>query len=101
MADEMADVVYMINLHHELAEPDFLVAESYRLLKPGGKIFIVDWKRQEMTEGPPQHIRCLSETVCRQLSAAGFDDVETDSFLAKHFFVTANKPVLAGRNRLS
>jgi len=45
LEDGLADLVYMINLHHELEAPDKILKESYRLLKKNGKIFVVDWKK--------------------------------------------------------
>ncbi|MFH1154759.1 MAG: class I SAM-dependent methyltransferase [Pseudomonadota bacterium] len=89
--DAIADLVFMINLHHELEKPVLTVEESYRLLKPGGEIFIVDWKKQDMPEGPPQNIRCLPEQVSGQLEASGFGDVSAFSELPKHFLVVGKK----------
>jgi ubiquinone/menaquinone biosynthesis C-methylase UbiE len=55
--DETADLVIMINLHHESDNPSLILAESYRILKPGGTVFVVDWKKKDMDEGPPTHIK--------------------------------------------
>ena len=57
--DGIADLVFMINLHHELDNPTLIVKEAYRILKSSGKIFIVDWEKKNMAEGPPARIRCL------------------------------------------
>ena len=46
LEDEIADVVFTINLHHELDNPALILAEAFRILKPGGSVFIVDWKKQ-------------------------------------------------------
>jgi ubiquinone/menaquinone biosynthesis C-methylase UbiE len=89
--DEIADLLFMINLHHELAEPAAIIKESYRLLKPGGEIFIVDWKKEEMAEGPPQTIRCVLEDVLDQLKLGGFNLVSSFTELPKHFLVTGRK----------
>ncbi|MFZ0243787.1 MAG: methyltransferase domain-containing protein, partial [Desulfobacterales bacterium] len=59
--DRIADLVFMITLHHELDNPSLTVEEPYRILKPGGEIFIVDWKKIDMDEGPPEKIRCAPE----------------------------------------
>ena len=85
--DDIADVVFMINLHHELEHPARSIRESHRLLKPGGEIFIVDWKKMEMPEGPPEKIRCRPEEVADQLTEAGFGGVSTFNDMPKHFLV--------------
>lgn len=41
---ELADLLFMILLFHELDEPLTILKESYRVLKTDGKIFIGDWK---------------------------------------------------------
>jgi ubiquinone/menaquinone biosynthesis C-methylase UbiE len=89
--DSLADVVFMINLHHELEDPARMLQEAHRLLKPGGKIFIVDWLKKEIVEGPPMEIRCLSRDVKAQLVEAGFGNVRDDDDLAKHFLVVGEK----------
>ena len=42
----------MMNLHHELKDPLILLGEAKRLLKPDGKICIVDRKRGAAEIGP-------------------------------------------------
>ncbi|MGA7277901.1 MAG: class I SAM-dependent methyltransferase [Desulfocapsaceae bacterium] len=88
---DIADVVFMINLHHELDYPERTVKKSYRLLKPNGKIFIVDWKKKQMEGGPPEEIRCHPEQVQDQLVACGYREAETHLGLSKQFLVTGQK----------
>jgi len=89
--DGIADLVFMIALHHELENPSLIIEESYRLLKPGGKIFIVDWKKTDMPQGPPLSIRCLPEQVENQLIESGFKGVYFFNELAQHFLVVGKK----------
>jgi len=89
--DSLADLVFMINLHHELVDPARMLEEAHRLLKPGGKMFIVDWLKKEMAEGPPVKIRWLSRDVKAQLIRAGLDNARDDNGMAKHFLVIGEK----------
>jgi ubiquinone/menaquinone biosynthesis C-methylase UbiE len=89
--DGIADLVFMINLHHELDNPTLTVKESYRILKPGGNIFIADWKKKNMTEGPPMKIRWLPDQVKKQLQNSGFKQVDFFNELPKHFLVVGEK----------
>ncbi len=89
--DGIADVVFMICLHHELEHPSRSLRESRRLLKPGGEIFIIDWKKMEMPEGPPEAIRCRPEDVADQLTESGFSRVSMFNELPKHFLVVGKK----------
>jgi ubiquinone/menaquinone biosynthesis C-methylase UbiE len=89
--DRIADLVFMITLHHELDNPSLTVEESYRILKPGGEIFIVDWKKIDMDEGPPKKIRCSPEQVKEELMKSGFCGVYIYDELPKHFLVVGEK----------
>ncbi len=91
LGDEIADVVFTINLHHELDNPALILAEAFRTLKPGGSVFIVDWKKQSMAEGPPTDIRCAPEQVMEQLLHAGFKNVDVFDELPKHFLLVGKK----------
>ncbi len=89
--DGIADLVFMITLHHELENPTVMLEESHRLLKPGGEIFIVDWKKVEMDQGPPSRIRCTPEQVKDPLIQAGFSGVSVFNDMPKHFLVVGQK----------
>ena len=93
--DGIADLVFMINLHHELENPSLSVEEACRILKPDGKIFVVDWKKKDMPEGPPTKIRCLPEQVKEQLVNSGFKHVNIFSELPKHFLLVGEKTINA------
>lgn len=92
--DGIANLVFMINLHHELDNPYLSLKEAYRILKPDGKIFVVDWKKQDMPDGPPVKIRCLPEEVTEQMVHAGFKNVVMYNKLQKHFLVVGEKSPL-------
>ena len=85
--DGIADLVFMINLHHELENPSLTLEEAHRILKPDGKISVVDWKKKDMPEGPPTSIRYLPEKVKEQMVNVGFEDVAVYDELKKHFLV--------------
>lgn len=89
--DNSSDLIYMMNLHHELYEPENMLREIYRLLKNKGKIFIVDWLKKETNSGPPIEIRCDVDDVKTQLLETGFKNIEILPHFSKHFFIIAQK----------
>jgi ubiquinone/menaquinone biosynthesis C-methylase UbiE len=91
LSDCIADLVYMINLHHELEEPEKVVREAFRLLKRGGKLMIIDWKKEEMREGPPLSIRVTEGTIKEHMLRAGFVGIKTHDVLRLHNFVVGQK----------
>jgi ubiquinone/menaquinone biosynthesis C-methylase UbiE len=91
LKDGLADLVYMITLHHELDAPEKILKESFRLLRKKGKIFIVDWKKEDTPQASPGHLRCSPEDVKSQLISVGFEDLTIDDEMSKHFLVIAEK----------
>lgn len=89
--DNKADLVFMITLHHELVDTKSTLEESYRVLKDGGKILIVDWKKNEFKQGPAQEIRVTPEEVKTQLEENGFKNFIIDSTLDNFFITIAEK----------
>ncbi len=67
LEDDIAGGIFMINLHHELDEPEAMLTECRRLLKDGGKICIADWKKENMSEDPPVDFRYMPSEVEKQL----------------------------------
>ena len=91
LPSETADLVYMINVHHEILEPEKLLTEAYRLLKIGGKIAIIDWKAEETQDGPPLKIRIKDEIIAQQLFKTGFVNIVKHKILSLHSFIVGQK----------
>ena len=87
-----ADLVVMIHLHHELADPAASYLEALRLLRSGGQILVVDWAPGGEAGGPPQAVRAPADAIASMLSHAGFVDVTTHAQLARDSMITARRP---------
>ena len=87
----IADLVYLINVFHELEVPIETLAEANRVLKEDGKIAVIDWKAEETPEGPPLSIRVSENLVYENLIKAGFYKIESHKVLPFHYFIIAEK----------
>lgn len=92
LGDQLADVVLMSNLHHELDDPEGSLDECRRLLRPGGIVAVIDWKQEPTPLGPPVEVRIAPDRVQQQLEAAGFQAVTRHDLLPYHYFLTGEKP---------
>ena len=90
--DEVADGLYMIAVHHELVDAPASYAEAFRLVKPGGRILVVDWAPIETPKGPPQEVRATPEQLAEALREAGFEDAQPVAGLPWHGMAAAGKP---------
>lgn len=91
LPDAEADLVVMINLHHELATPKDSYAEALRLLRSGGQLLVADWARNDTEGGPPQGIRATFDQIADMLRGVGFECVVRHEGLPRHTLVTACK----------
>ena len=89
LEDGVADLVVMINLHHELVDPAASYAEAYRLLAAGGQLLVVDWAHADTPKGPPLAVRATRQQLEQYLSAAGFSRVAVHDVLDWHELLTA------------
>jgi SAM-dependent methyltransferase len=99
LADGAADVVVMINVHHELVDPVVSYRDALRLLESGGRLLAVDWDRRETPKGPPQEVRASSAEVVALLEEVGFIEVTDHPVLPWHWMVTGVAGQAAGRER--
>lgn len=54
LPDHTIDFAYMCFVFHELTSPTEFLSELVRVLKPGGLIGIVEWKKEDRDKGPPK-----------------------------------------------
>ena len=90
--DDAAAMVVMLQVHHELDDPEGLMAECRRVLAPGAPIVIVDWKAEESDGIPKGGRRVPAATIARHLEDAGFKDVTSHDVYPEHALLTGRAP---------
>ncbi|GGJ03385.1 methyltransferase type 11 [Alicyclobacillus cellulosilyticus] len=75
---------------HEVDDLQQTLAELHRLLKPDGKLMIIEWDTKPMDMGPPLDERMDMEELAKQVQAAGFY-TETRRLNPYHYMVLAWK----------
>jgi ubiquinone/menaquinone biosynthesis C-methylase UbiE len=70
----------MVNVIHEIVDKTQFLEESSRIIKPGGKLAIIDWEKAETKTGPPIDHRIGSDEVKTMLKEIGFVCQETMNF---------------------
>lgn len=90
--DASIDLAVMINMHHELDDPDAMYRDVLRALRPGGQALVVDWACRETPHGPPVAVRSSASRIAEVLAGAGFAEVQTHDELQFHSVLTARKP---------
>ncbi|ACL15413.1 class I SAM-dependent methyltransferase [Methanosphaerula palustris] len=67
-----ADIVFFGTCLHDFADPATVLQNARLMLKPGGILVDLDWKKEEMPLGPPFRIRFSEEEAASLIAGAGF-----------------------------
>ena len=85
------EAAWSVNTFHEFEAPLALLYETSRILSPGGKAFLVDWKPIDTPMGPPLEERVPAERIKEALKAAGFTAIREHRIYAYHHVVEGAK----------
>ncbi len=94
LADEISDVCILAFILHEVNEASRLVAEAFRLLRPGGMVMAVEWRSELDSPGPPRKIRLSKVRIEQLLREAGFSSLEYAIWSPNHYWAKACKPMV-------
>jgi SAM-dependent methyltransferase len=80
------DVVLVVDTYHHLPNRPVYFRELRRSLKPGGRVAIVDF-RKDAPDGPPAHFRFTPEQIAAEMKEAGYRLEATHDFLPRQHFM--------------
>jgi ubiquinone/menaquinone biosynthesis C-methylase UbiE len=87
--DAFVDLAWVAFVFHEVDPPERLASELRRVLRPGARVVVLDWRPDaDSDQGPPRAHRLTPEQVMAWLRAAGFAEVrqtwqDADSYLVE------------------
>lgn len=87
------DIVFHANTLHECSDPELHLQEVKRVLKPAGRLILVEWKwaDEESQPGPPNLQRLDIHTVQEIVKKAGFEIKEIYDVGPYHYALQAVK----------
>ena len=81
--DGSLDFALLVTVLFQNKQPEKIVREAGRMLKPGGKLLVIDWKDGRFPFGPAQEMKVDTSTVDDVALGAGFkkiEDIEVGKF---------------------
>jgi ubiquinone/menaquinone biosynthesis C-methylase UbiE len=89
--DSCADIALMVTMLHEVEDMPKLLEETYRVVRDGGRIGIVEWLPTPMEHGPAVAERISRESMRTMLAAAGFIDINMGDINGRFYLTKARK----------
>ena len=86
------DAVLIVDTYHELEDPDSMLRNIAKSLKPQGRVGVVDFKRDGLGPGPALEDRVDADQVVRDAEAAGLRLVRRETFLPYQFMLIFSRP---------
>lgn len=93
LEDNSVDVAMAITLYHELPEPELFLKEVKRVLKPSGKLLIIDWEktREASERGPSYEHRVATNDIVKHFEKAGYNNIQVNTEFTHHIGILGSK----------
>jgi ubiquinone/menaquinone biosynthesis C-methylase UbiE len=87
--DSCADIVFFGIVLHDFRDPNKVLSNAKKMLKPTGRLINLDWKKEPMRLGPPLQIRFNEEEASNLIVKAGFriDEIREEGLY--HYIIVA------------
>jgi len=87
LADGSINRFFICNTwHHVPGRPEYIKLMK-RMLKPGGQIIVLDYKKEQLPVGPPPEMKMAREEVLSEMTSSGFKLAQEHSFLPYQYFL--------------
>jgi ubiquinone/menaquinone biosynthesis C-methylase UbiE len=79
------DMVFLKDNYFQLEKPIEVLREAVRVLKKGGKLIVIDWKKGKGPIGPPEELRKDEAEVVKQVEGVGLSQEKSFDVDLYHF----------------
>lgn len=86
------DVALLVDAYHEFSHPREMLAALFEVLRPGGRLVLVEYRGEDPTIPIRPLHRMTEAQVRREVEAAGFAWLETKDFLPQQHLVVFQRP---------
>lgn len=83
LENDCVDWIIMKDILFQNQNKDIIIAEAYRILKPGGRIFVAEWNQNDHPIGPEQELRIDANELKKMFTDQKFSvekDIEAGHF---------------------
>ena len=95
LCENCADIVFLANDLHDFKDPNKVLKNAKKMIKPNGRLVDIDWKKETMTmPGPPLQIRLNEEEASNLIKATGFEVETIEEAGPYHYLIIAKPKIL-------
>jgi ubiquinone/menaquinone biosynthesis C-methylase UbiE len=87
LADGSVDRFLIVDTWHHIGGHAKYLALLKRMLKPGGQVIMIDFKKAKTPVGPPMEMRIERDDLVREMVANGFQLAGEHTFLEYQYFL--------------
>jgi ubiquinone/menaquinone biosynthesis C-methylase UbiE len=92
LAEGEADLVLIVNTYGYISQRVGYFSKVWKGMKPGGKLVVIDFKKEPLPVGPPTESKLDATQVSAELDSAGFRTITVDyTSLEYQYTLTAEK----------
>jgi ubiquinone/menaquinone biosynthesis C-methylase UbiE len=83
------DLALLVDVYYELRSPQLLMTNIRKILKPNGRLAIIDFdsEKQIAGVGPPRRYRVPEKRLIKEIQSVGFELSEKHSILPHQYFL--------------
>ena len=87
LADASIDRFFICDTWHHIGDHPRYLALMKKMLKPGGQVVMIDFKKAETPVGPPMEMRIDRSDLLKEMEANGFKLADEHNFLPHQYFL--------------
>jgi ubiquinone/menaquinone biosynthesis C-methylase UbiE len=87
LPDASIDRFFICDTWHHLPDRPRYLSLLKRMLKPGGQVIMIDFKKEKTPVGPPVEMRISRDELVREMEANGFRVAGEHTFLQYQYFI--------------
>jgi arsenite methyltransferase len=87
LQDASVNRIFICDTWHHIGDKAKYLGVMKRILKPGGQVIIVDYKKGQPSSGPPPEMRLAKRDVIKQFESGGFKLAGEHNFLPNQYFL--------------
>lgn len=87
VSEKEADIVFMVDVYHHIENRKDYFSMVKKGLKPNGEMVIVDFKKGDFEQGPPNDMKIEPQIVINEMELAGFNLVTKDTTTLKYQYL--------------